>query len=64
VATEKKIQRLEKEIFLKMMSIKSKRTSPKDSGIGRLFTILKGIDEVSYEKNLIEYKKILNDLKN
>lgn len=64
MATEKEIQRLEKEIFVKMMSIKSKRTTPKDSGIGKLFTVLKGIDEVSYEKNISEYKNILNSLKN
>ena len=59
MASEKEIQRLEKEIFSKMMSIKNGRITPKDSGIGKLFTILKKIDEVSYEKNLDEYKKIL-----
>lgn len=63
VATEKEIQRLEKEIFLKMMAIKSRKISPKDSGIGKLFNILKAIDEVSYGKNLIEYRKVLDKLK-
>lgn len=62
MATEKDVQRLEKEIFSKMMSIKSKRSTPKDSGIGKLFNILKDIDEVSYEKNLGDYKKILKGL--
>ena len=51
MASEKEIQRLEKEIFSKMMSIKNGRMTPKDSGIGKLFTILKKIDEVSYGKN-------------
>lgn len=59
MATEKEIQKLEREIFIKMMSIKSGKVSPKDSGIGKLFNILKGVDEVSYEKHLSEYKEIL-----
>jgi hypothetical protein len=63
MATEKEIQRLEKEIFIKMMGIKSGKVSPKDSGIGKLFNILKGIDEVSYQKHLSEYKEILSKLK-
>lgn len=63
MATEKEIQKLEKEIFIKMMNIKSGKISPKDSGIGKLFTILKSVDEVSYEKNLAEYKTILSKLK-
>lgn len=60
MATEREIQKLEKEIFIKMSAIKNGKILPKDSGIGKLFTILKKVDEVSYEKNLKEYKKILN----
>lgn len=59
MATEKEIQKLEKEIFIKMMGIKSGKVTPKDSGIGKLLNILKGVDEVSYEKRLSEYKEIL-----
>jgi hypothetical protein len=59
MATEKEIQKLEKEIFIKMMGIKSGKVTPKDSGIGKLFNILKGVDEVSYERHLSEYKEIL-----
>jgi hypothetical protein len=60
MATEREIQNLEKAIFVKMAAIKNGTMSPKDSGIGKLFMILKKVDEVSYEKNLIAYKKILN----
>lgn len=63
MATEREIRNLEKAIFTKMVSIKNKLVSPKDSGIGRLFTILKSVDEVSYEKHISEYKKILNGIK-
>lgn len=62
MATEREIQKLEKEIRSRMMLIKNKKTTPKESGIGKLFTILKKIDEVSYEKNLTDYKLIIRDL--
>ncbi len=62
MATEREIQKLEKEIRSRMMLIKNKKTTPKESGIGKLFTILKKIDEVSYENNLTDYKLILRDL--
>ncbi len=59
MSKEKSIQKLEKEIFIKMMSIKNNTLTPKDSGIGKLFTILRNVDPVSYEKNIEDYKKIL-----
>ncbi len=59
MASERDIQRLEKEIFARMVSIKNGKMTPKESGIGKLFNVLKGIDEVSYEKNIKEYKNIL-----
>lgn len=63
MASEKDIVRLEKEIFIKMHAIKNKKLLPKDSGIGKLFLILKGIDEVSYNKYISQYKEILNGIK-
>ena len=40
MATEREIQKLEKEIRSRMMLIKNKKTPPKESGIGQLLTIL------------------------
>jgi hypothetical protein len=62
MSSERSIIKLEKEIKMKMISIRSKSVTPKDSGIGKYFTILKGVDEVLYEKMLNEYKSILNEI--
>lgn len=62
MATERNIIKLEKEIKLKMISIKSGVVLPKDSGIGKLLNLLKSIDEVSYDKMLDDYKIIINGL--
>lgn len=63
MANERDIKRLEKEILGKMISIKNGKMTPKESNIGKLFTILKKVDEVSYEKAIGDYKKILSNLK-
>ena len=61
---EKDIRKLEKKIDLKMKSIRDKKITPKDSNLGYLFNILKGIDNVSYTEKLNKYKIILTNLKN
>lgn len=39
-----------------MAAIKRSELLPKDSGIGKLFSILKGVDLPLYESLLAEYK--------
>lgn len=63
MSTEKNLQKLEKEIRGKMLSIKLGKLLPKDSGIGKLINLLKGLDEPLYEKIMAEYKDILKNLK-
>jgi hypothetical protein len=63
MANEKNIIKLEKEIRVKMMSIKSGKVLPKDSGIGKLINLMKAIDEPLYDSIMIEYKKVLSDIK-
>ncbi len=63
MATEKNILKLEKEIRVKMINIKSGKLLPKDSGIGKLINLMKGIDEVLYNSLMDEYKLVLNNLK-
>ena len=63
MAREKDIIRLEKEIRSKMMQIKSKKITPKDSGIGRLINLMKSFDEPLFDKIMDDYKKVLNELK-
>ena len=63
MASERELIKLEKEIRLKMVSIKSGKLLPKDSGIGRLINLMKSFDESLYEKIMSEYKLILNSLK-
>jgi len=63
MAREKDIIRLEKEIRSKMMQIKSKKITPKDSGIGKLINLMKSFDEPLFDKIMDEYKKVLNELK-
>lgn len=60
---EKNLLRLEKEIRVKMINIKSGNLTPKDSGIGKLINMLKALDEPLYDSTMEEYKKILNNLK-
>jgi len=54
------LQNLEKKIIGKMAAIKRGDLAPKDSGIGKLFSMLKGIDEPSYLEHLEKYKQILS----
>ena len=63
MATEKNILKLEKEIRVKMINIKSGKLLPKDSGIGKLINIMKGIDEILYNSIMEEYKVVLKNLK-
>ncbi len=63
MAKEKDIIKLEKEIRVKMMNIKSGKVLPKDSGIGKLINLMKSFDEPLYDKTMVEYKEVLNALK-
>jgi len=63
MAREKDIIRLEKEIRSKMMQIKSKKITPKDSGIGKLINLMKSFDEPLFDKIMDDYKKVLSELK-
>lgn len=60
MATEKQLIKLESDIKSKMAKIKSGQLLPKDSGIGKLFNLLKTFDEPLYDKLLTEYKSILS----
>lgn len=59
---EKNLIKLEKEIYQKIIQIKSGRLSPKDSGIGKMINLMKTLDEPLYDKILTEYKNILASL--
>jgi hypothetical protein len=63
MASEKNLFKLEKEIRVKMMNIKSGKLLPKDSGIGKLINMMKSLDEPLYEKIMVEYKGILANIK-
>lgn len=63
MASEKDIIKLEKEIRAKMLQIKTGKTTPKDSGIGKLINLMKAFDEPLFDKLMAEYKKILENLK-
>lgn len=63
MASERDLIRLEKEIRLKMMNIKSGKLLPKDSGIGKMINLMKSFDEPLYEKIMSEYKSILTSIK-
>lgn len=60
---EKNLIKLEKEIYQKIIQIKSGKLLPKDSGIGKLINLLKTLDEPTYDKLLKEYKSALSGLK-
>ncbi len=63
MASERDLIRLEKEIRVKMMNIKSGKLLPKDSGIGKMINLMKSFDEPLYEKIMSEYKSILTSIK-
>ena len=60
---EKNLIKLEKEIYQKIMQIKSGKLLPKDSGIGKMINLMKTLDEPTYDKLLQEYKSTLSSLK-
>ncbi len=59
MATEKNIVNLEKEIRAKMMQIRSGKTTPKDSGIGKLINLMKSFDEPLHGQIMNEYKQLI-----
>ena len=60
---ERNIIKLEKEIRVKMMNIRSGNLLPKDSGIGKLINLMKSFDEVLYDEIMKEYKDLLIKIK-
>jgi hypothetical protein len=60
---EKNLIKLEKEIYQKIIQIKSGKLLPKDSGIGKMINLIKTLDEPTYDKLLQEYKSALSVLK-
>ena len=60
---EKNLIKLEKEIYQKIIQIKSGKLLPKDSGIGKLINLMKTLDEPTYDKLIKEYKSALSGLK-
>jgi len=46
-----------------MMGIKSAKTTPAESGIGKLINLMKSLDESLYNEIMIEYKVILATIK-
>lgn len=62
MASERHLIAMERQIRAKMFLIKTKKVTPKDSGIGILLNNLKNFDEALYENLLIEYKKILENI--
>ena len=59
---ERDLVKLEKRIEAKMLKIKNKEITPKDSEIGKDLNLLKRLDEPSYENMISDYKKVLNEL--
>jgi len=53
------IEQIERKINLKMKKIQKGELTPKESNIGMLFNGLKQKDEVSYDKLMLKYKRIL-----
>jgi len=63
MTSERHLLKLEREIKVKMNQIKLGKTTPKDSGIGRMINLMKDLDEPLYDKILVEYKEILKSIK-
>lgn len=64
MTNEKDLVKLEKEIRIKMISIRNKSITPKDSGIGKLINLMKSLDEPLHQKIMSEYKDLLKSLVN
>jgi hypothetical protein len=56
----KDLEKLEAKIRGLFKKIQDKEITPADSGIGKLFTRLKLMDEPSYDKHLADYKRIMS----
>ena len=52
-----------KKITGGMSAIKNKIKTPKEAGLGIFFTKLKEVNQGQYDEKMLEYKKILEDLK-
>lgn len=63
MARERDLIRLEKEIKSKMIQVKNKKVTPKDSGIARLINLMKTFDEALFERLISDYKKVLSEIK-
>jgi len=63
MSKERNLIKLEKDIKTKMDLIKIGKILPKDSGIGKMINLVKTLDEPLYDKILIEYKKVLSNIK-
>jgi hypothetical protein len=50
---------VEKKIISSMRKIKNKQTTPKESGIGKMFARMKDLDEALYEELITRYKQML-----
>lgn len=55
------IKNLEKQIIGKMLSIRTGKSTPKDSGIAVLLNKMKGLDEPLYDELLAKYKVVLKN---
>lgn len=60
---ERDLLKLEKRIEGKMIKIKNREVSPKDSEIGKDLNLLKRLDEPSYDKMMVTYKEVLREYK-
>jgi|TARA_R110000803_G_C11894057_1_gene311267 hypothetical protein len=56
----KMVDLVERKIVNSMRKIKNKEITPKESGIGKMFKIMKDKDEALYEELIIRYKQILH----
>ncbi|MCE2733280.1 MAG: hypothetical protein ACK57K_12290 [Chryseotalea sp.] len=61
--TDREVIKLEANIRAKMEGIKTGKFSVKDSGIGVLINNLKKADEAAYEKMMVAYKALLQQMK-
>jgi hypothetical protein len=57
------LKSIETKIDTTIKKIKNKIITPADSGIGKMFAILKQLDEPSYEEHINKYKEALGKLK-
>ena len=52
-------EKLKRRIRGKMVGIKNGTITPKESGLGTLFKLMKDYDEVQYEGLIRDYKQVL-----